>query len=190
MRDGTSLSSIQISGLSYLTMYPLIPISLILLLSAYTDATRRVIPNWLTASATIGGIIFNTTKNGANGFLFSVVGLLGGLIIGLLFYNFLFLGAGDTKLIASLGSWIGALASAKILFWGIVIGGIFSVVVMAYRGELFERFSIIKKYILYYKYTKHLKPNHFNDKLKNIDLPMAIPIAIGFYIHYFGEILL
>ena len=73
-----------------------------------TDLRSRRIPNWLTVSAFVVGIVFHTVVMGWQGTLFA----LGGFAVG---FGVLFVlwsigggGGGDVKLMGALGAWLGA----------------------------------------------------------------------------------
>jgi len=71
------------------------------------DLWKLRVPNWLTLPLMAGGLVFHTTCSGVGGLGFSLGGLLlGG---GLLFFLFAMggMGAGDVKMLAALGAWIG-----------------------------------------------------------------------------------
>ena len=75
--------------------------------AGWTDWHTRRIPNWLVAPFLVIGIVASTWLHGWHGLGFSFEGL--GL--GLLLYGILFwmggMGAGDVKLAAAIGAWIG-----------------------------------------------------------------------------------
>lgn len=73
-----------------------------------TDLRSRRIPNWLTVSGFVLGIVFHTIVAGWHGTLFA----LGGFAVG---FGVLFVlwsigggGGGDVKLMGALGAWLGA----------------------------------------------------------------------------------
>ncbi len=73
-----------------------------------TDLRSRRIPNWLTVSAFVVGVVFHTVVTGWHGTLFA----LGGFAVG---FGVLFVlwsigggGGGDVKLMGALGAWLGA----------------------------------------------------------------------------------
>ena len=73
-----------------------------------TDLRSRRIPNWLTVSGLVVGIVFHTVASGWHGTLFA----LGGFAVG---FGVLFVlwsigggGGGDVKLMGALGAWLGA----------------------------------------------------------------------------------
>jgi prepilin peptidase CpaA len=83
------------------------PTLIVLAVATFTDLRNRRIPNWLVLPFLVVGIAASTWLHGWHGLGQSFAGL--GL--GLLLYGFLFwmggMGAGDVKLAAAIGAWIG-----------------------------------------------------------------------------------
>ena len=83
-----------------------------------TDIARRRISNVLIVLMLACGIAFQTMLLGANGFLASLAGAGSGLLILLPLYAVGGMGAGDVKLLAAVGSFLGP--------WGVVLAGVFA----------------------------------------------------------------
>ena len=84
--------------------------------AAMTDVRDRRIPNRLTYSAMIAGLVLQTAVHGWHGLL---LGLGGGALFGgcfLFFHLVRAMGAGDVKLAAALGCIIGPTASWQVMF--------------------------------------------------------------------------
>lgn len=83
------------------------PTLIVLAVATFTDLRNRRIPNWLVVPFLVGGIVASSWLQGWHGLGQS----FGGLGLGLLCYGFLFwmggMGAGDVKLAAAIGAWIG-----------------------------------------------------------------------------------
>ena len=76
-------------------------------LACCIDVRQHRIPNWLTFGAAAAGLIFHTVEGGASGLATrSAAGLIG---VAMFFCPFALggLGAGDVKLMAALGAWLG-----------------------------------------------------------------------------------
>jgi len=115
----------------------MLTILLIVLATAVaTDLLYRKIPNALTIPAAACGLMYHIYLNGLDGFLFSIKGLLLGLGLLLVFYAFGIMGAGDVKLMGSVGSILGPAAVFKAFLFTAIVGGIFSIIVLARHGQL------------------------------------------------------
>src|SRR6266849_4799383 len=92
--------------------------------AAACDVRWRRIPNWLTLSALVGGV------------LVALGGAAIGLCVLLPFYLIHAMGAGDVKLLAGLGSLVGPQAMVSLVIYAALVGGAISVVMLARRGRL------------------------------------------------------
>jgi prepilin peptidase CpaA len=104
--------------------------------AAVCDVRWRRIPNWLTLSALLGGVLLQTVRYGADGIPVALGGAALGLCVLLPFYLIHALGAGDVKLLAGLGALVGPQALVSLAIYAALIGGAISVVILARRGTL------------------------------------------------------
>ena len=106
--------------------------------AAIFDVRERRIPNRLTYSAVIAGLVLQTALHGGKGLLLSGEGALffGGVF--LLFYMVRAMGAGDVKLAAALGSIVGAPAALPVMFATAVAGAALAVGLMVVSGRLIQ----------------------------------------------------
>ena len=111
---------------------PLLQVILIavLLTAVVTDLRSYRIPNWLTVPAMAGGVLIHTLLNGPAGLILSLQGLGLGLGLFLIFYTMGGMGAGDVKLMAAVGSFLGP---AGVLYASVItmlLGGLYAVIAM------------------------------------------------------------
>ena len=106
--------------------------------AAITDVTARRIPNRLTYSAIVGGLILQAALHGWQGLLLGGGGFLlfGGVFM--LFYIVRAMGAGDVKLAAALGSIVGYSATLPVMYATAVAGGALAVLFMVLSGRVVE----------------------------------------------------
>ncbi len=112
-----------------------IPVILLALVATREDLRTRTIPNMLTGPALLLGVATHLVFRGPAGAL----GALGGALLAgaLLFPGWLmkFMGAGDVKLMAAIGAWLGSVqASLWAVLVSLVVGGVISVVGAGRKG--------------------------------------------------------
>jgi prepilin peptidase CpaA len=105
-------------------------------LAAVIDVRWRRIPNWLTLSALVGGLVLQVSRLGPPGALVALGGAALRLGVLLPFYAIGAIGAGDVKLLAGLGALLGPLALVSVVIYGAIVGGVIAALLLAQRHEL------------------------------------------------------
>jgi prepilin peptidase CpaA len=95
------------------------------------DLARREIPNWIPVAAIAGGLTASCWLDGWMGFGSSLLGILLGFVVFLVFYLLGGMGGGDIKLMAGLGAILGAGRILEASLWTAGLGGIFAVAALA-----------------------------------------------------------
>jgi prepilin peptidase CpaA len=125
------------------------PTLIVLAVATFTDLRNRRIPNWLVLPFLLAGVVVSPWRHDwpviRQGFWPGLGQSLAGLALGVLIYGFLFwmggMGAGDVKLCAAIGAWIGPAQ----LFIALVItgmaGGIMVLCWAAYSGFFKDLFT-------------------------------------------------
>jgi prepilin peptidase CpaA len=106
--------------------------------AGFTDWRRRRIPNWLTVSGLIIGIVVNVIGGGWGGLKTSLVGAGLGLLVLLPFVLVRSLGAGDWKLAGALGALVGPGLLADLLIVSVFVAGIMAVGLVIYKRRFKE----------------------------------------------------
>ena len=88
-------------------LIPVVIVAIGLLIAMLTDLRTLKIPNRLTGSMLLLGVIYHFAVHGLSGFLFSAIGLLTGFSLLIVFYGLGMVGAGDVKILAAMGAWLG-----------------------------------------------------------------------------------
>jgi len=101
-----------------------------------TDFRSRRIPNVLTFGASVAAFVFWAVSAGLTGLGFSVAGWLVGCLLFLPWFLLRGMGAGDVKLLAALGAWVGPGTALWIALYAAVAGGVFAIVVTLASGYL------------------------------------------------------
>jgi prepilin peptidase CpaA len=107
-----------------------------ILLASWIDYSQRRVPNWLNASLIVLGFAVQAYFFGWSGLWTGFLGLLVGF--GLLIVPWLMhgMGAGDVKLMAAIGVWLGPLLTFYSFALGAVIGGVTAIVMIVSSGRL------------------------------------------------------
>jgi prepilin peptidase CpaA len=111
-------------------------VALVATAAAFYDLRWRRIPNWLTGTAALSGLIINTWSAGVDGLITALLGGALGLVLLLPFYARRGVGAGDVKLLAALGALVGPQTLVWIALFTGLVGGAMSLAVLARRGRL------------------------------------------------------
>lgn len=106
------------------------------LVAALWDMRTRRIPNKLTFPLFLTGILWSTYVGGAWGFLESIVAGIALSVPFLVLYVFAGGGAGDVKLMAGIGAWLGLSAGLTALTFIVLSGGIMGIVFAIFKGQL------------------------------------------------------
>ena len=101
-----------------------------------TDIRSRRVPNVLTFGAAASALLFHAFAPEGNGLLSAAGGWLVGAAIPFLPFVLGGLGAGDVKLLAALGAWLGPMNAVWIALYTGVAGGVMAVVVAVSHGYL------------------------------------------------------
>lgn len=120
----------------------------VLVTAAMTDLRSFKIPNWLTMPAMVAGLLSHALINGFPGVLFSLKGLGLGLALFLILYLMGGMGAGDVKLLAAVGSYIGPEGVLSAGIMAMLLGGLYAIAMMisywGVRGSLTQMLAILK----------------------------------------------
>jgi prepilin peptidase CpaA len=106
---------------------------LLAVLAGWTDYRSRRIPNWLTVPGLAVGIGVNVAATGWGGLKTSLLGAGLGLLLLLPFVLLRSLGAGDWKLAAALGAFVGASVLVNLLVGSVFVAGIMAVALVIYK---------------------------------------------------------
>lgn len=101
-----------------------------LIVATITDLRSQRIYNWLTFPLIISGLLAHTVFSGVDGLLLSLGGF--GLGLGLMVVPFFMgmMGAGDVKLMAGIGAWLGANTTFTAFLFTCMVGGLYAIIVL------------------------------------------------------------
>jgi len=98
-----------------------------------SDLRWRTIPNWLTGPAILVGLGLHTFMNQLTGFVFSLEGAALGLGLFIILYVCGWMGAGDVKLLAAVGSFLGPAQTVSAAMVIALAGGLVALVVLGFH---------------------------------------------------------
>jgi len=157
-------------------------VSLILIEAAVIDGRSLRVPNWLTCHFLLAGLALAVGTGGSDKLWWSTAGALVGLMTLLPLYAIGGMGAGDVKLMAGLGAWIGPWLALQAFISSALVGGGIALAMMAYSGELWKHLLMtqqIGREILVIRNPNVLAGKAAERKPGMMLLPYGIPIAIG-----------
>ncbi len=164
------------------------PTLLVLVVATFTDLRSRRIPNWLVLPFLVAGVVVAGCLHGWPGLGKS----LEGMGLGLLLYGVLFLmggmGAGDVKLCAALGAWIGPRQLVVALLLTGIVGAIMALCWAAMGGFLGEMFKSTADLIFGWKKRGMRPPPELKlSSPKARKMPYAPAIALGTLLSFFSH---
>jgi prepilin peptidase CpaA len=147
---------------------------------AVKDVIRRRIPNSLTYSGIVTGLLVRAALLGWAGFRGGFLGLLAG---GGIFYVLFLLGGmggGDVKLMGAVGAWAGIAQTATLLVTTAIAGGVLAVGYMIFHQRVRIALSNTVE-LMRHHFTKGLKPHPMLNvrEADTLRIPYGLAIAIG-----------
>lgn len=120
------------------------------LAACFTDVRSRRIPNLLTFGTAVAGITVHSALGGWTGFQTASMGWLAGTALFLPFFLLGGMGAGDVKLLAALGAWLGPRDAFWLAVYGSFAGGVMAFAVAATHGYVATAFRNLGTLLQYW----------------------------------------
>lgn len=183
------LGSLQIGGTSLDVKVALL--LTLVVVAAWFDLKSRRIPNWLVLVGLVSSFIFQILFNSLgsfNGFKAWGLGLLVGFGLFLPLYLLHAMGAGDVKLMAMVGAFLGPMAALGVVLTTLIVGGVLALAVALWSGSLRQTLGNVR-FVLTQTMLKAL-PGGVQLEAPSAsagNLPYAVAIAAGTMIHLFLE---
>lgn len=152
-----------------------LPLLALLVLAAREDARTRRIPNRLILLGLCSAIVVRYFLEGSPGLLSVATGAL--IAGGLLFPGWLlgWTGAGDVKLMAVSGAWLGATIGGFAVLFSLIAGGVFALVAAVRHGVL--RQSVVGAAVLgFWAFAPDRTPAPVTTGIR---FPFAVAILTG-----------
>lgn len=155
--------------------------SVFLLLICATDTWHSKIPNTLTLSLALAGVVFQFMVSGFAGLFIAVLGLASGFALLIVPYAFGGMGGGDVKALSALGALLGPVGILQVFLYMGLMGGILAIFHYLLENNLRERlaaWSLAFRTMLYTRDPRAILPARTAEKLR---FPYASAIAFGFF---------
>jgi len=157
-------------------------VCLVLIVAAYIDGKQLRVPNWLTYPMVLSGLVFNAWSAGWGGLGDGLIGMVVGLACLLPLYSVGGMGAGDVKLMAGIGAWLGATITFYAFCVSTVVGAVMAVLMVLYRKAAVKHYAqlltILNEWMTI-RNPKELSRLAAERKPTMYLLPYGIPICIG-----------
>jgi prepilin peptidase CpaA len=160
----------------------------LLIWAAYIDGKQLRVPNWLTYPMVFSGLVYSFWAGGWAGLGDGLLGMLVGLACLLPLYAVGGMGAGDVKLLAGVGAWMGVATTFYGFCVSAVVGAVMAVLMVLYRRSVSKHYSqllLILSEWMTIKNPKELSRIAAERKPTMLLLPYGIPICIGCIAYFF-----
>lgn len=159
-------------------------VTVVLVVAAVIDGAILKVPNWLTFPFIIMGWIHCSIQSGFGfdgGLAFSLLGTFVGMMLLLLLRNRGGMGAGDVKLLAGVGAWLGATTTLWVFAATAIVGGIMGMIMIVKSGQWHKHYAMAWQIVEEWKTKKpaELATIARERKPTMYLLPYGIPMAIG-----------
>jgi len=148
------------------------------LLAALLDWRSRRIPNWLTVSGLLSGVVVHALIAGWHGTLFALEGAGLALILLLPLVALRALGAGDWKLMGAVGAFVGWRMFLFVLLGSILASGIMAIVQVYRTGRVIETLKNMVTLVRgFFTFGLKKNPQISLDNPRLLKLPFGVAVA-------------
>jgi len=157
-------------------------VCILLIWAAWIDGRQLRVPNWLTFPMILSGLAYSAWVGGWAGLEDGLVGMCVGLATLLPLYAVGGMGAGDVKLMAGIGAWLGASATWNAFVVSVIVGAIMAIGMVAWRRSWKKHCGNFSQIVLEFMTVKspgELSRIAEERKPQMLLLPYGIPICVG-----------
>ncbi len=163
-------------------------VAVVMIWAAWIDGKELRVPNWLTFPMVLTGLIYGACVGGFPGLGWALLGMVMGLVTMLPIYAVGGMGAGDVKLMAGLGAWLGWEVAFNAFLWTVVTGAIMALMMVAYSGEWKKHFG--QSLMIWHEWTTIRDPKKLAEiaaerKPRMYLLPYGIPMTVASIAYFF-----
>lgn len=158
---------------------------LLMLVASWQDYRDYSIRNTLVSAGALMGVSLNTFLSAGVGIVDSLAGCAIGLLLLLPFYMLRMMGAGDVKLMAAVGAFVGSSDILGVFLSTLIAGGVLALIVALHKGMLRRLLNNLTRIFMHI--LRIDKPRFLQDSSSVSEatagsigkLPYAIAIAMG-----------
>ncbi len=143
------------------------------------DVRTQRIPNRLTFGAAGAALLFHAFAGGAGAAGVSVAGWIMGAVVFAPLFMVGGMGAGDVKLVAALGAWLGPVAALHIALYSAIVGGVMAIVVSLAHGYLRTAVANLRVIAMSWRFGIATVPGLTLADARGPRLTYAIAITVG-----------
>ena len=148
--------------------------------AVFCDVRTRRIPNALTFGAALAAFAFAAATSGVSGLGAAAGGWVTGAALFFPFFALRGMGAGDVKLLAALGAWLGPVETIWLAMFAAMAGGVLGIAVAIARGYLSTALRNVWLIFTHWRVAGiQPVPGLTLSDTKAPRLAYAIPIAVG-----------
>jgi prepilin peptidase CpaA len=168
---------------------PQLAVVVVAALAAASDLRSRRLPNALTFGAAVVALAVHFALSGWSGLAFALAGWALGLAVFLPVYALGGMGAGDVKLLAAFGAWLGPMGVLWTALYGAIAGGVLALVVSIASGYTKTAFGNLRAMLMSW-FIGGVRPvdGMTLASSRGPRLPYAVPLAAGamvtLWMHY------
>ncbi|NWL90450.1 MULTISPECIES: A24 family peptidase [unclassified Paenibacillus] len=152
---------------------------LVMLIAAFiTDIRSMKIPNKITLSGFMIGLVYHAATGGIEGILFAMKGAAAGLGLMFLMYLLRAVGGGDVKLFGAIGAWLGVSLTLSILMYSILAAGVLGMILLLLRQEFIIRIRNVMHSLFGILILHSLSPVQAGAR-KQLQMPFMLAVLPG-----------
>jgi prepilin peptidase CpaA len=163
------------------------PTLVVVTIATITDLHSRRIPNWLVFPFWLAGIVVQAVLFGWRGIGHSFAGAGLAILVFGVFFLLGGMGAGDVKLCAAVGAWIGPAQTMLALVFTGLAGGVIVLIWAALGGFLLDLFKGTGDLMAGWKSGTLRDPEATIENPRRRKMPYAPAIAVGTLLSFFAR---
>jgi prepilin peptidase CpaA len=155
-------------------------VALTALLGCAHDLHNRRIPNYVTFGSALLALGYGAVTGGWSGLGLSASGWALGIALFVPFFLLRGMGAGDVKLLAALGAWVGPMSLLSLTFYTAIAGGVMALLVVLWQRKLVTTFRNVWLLVCHFRVAGLQPMSELSLENKNAPrLAYGLPIAVG-----------